>query len=358
MTSVIDAMAPKLESIEISTQGKWRSTPALAIAGKHLIIVGKWLKKAIVHDEEWLPTTIDDPESWCALIREQRKSGFAADLFVFTQKIPEVTPKFSYPMEMVSIAAIRIDSFDNWWRKLPQESRKNVRRAQRRGVSVEVRSFSDDLIASIVGVNNDSPYRQNKAFTHFGKTFEEVKKDHSSFVDRCDFVCAYADGDLIGFLKLVYRGDIASILQLLPKLSESDKRPANAMLAKAVEICAQRGVSHITYGMYNYGNKGHSSLREFKERNGFEEILTPRYFVPLTLKGRLCIRANLHQGLRGLLPAQVLTMLSAVRKNLLAAKSFIGRCSSRAERPNRNRKMECANPSTGSNTIPRMPIDG
>ena len=40
-----------------------------------------------------------------------------------------------------------------------------------------------------------------------------------------------------------------------------------------VEVCEAKGISHLIYGMYNYGNKRNSSLLEFKIRNGFEEYL-------------------------------------------------------------------------------------
>ena len=65
-----------------------------------------------------------------------------------------------------------------------------------------------------------------------------------------------------------------------------DKRPNNALIAKAVEICATEGKSHFIYGSYVYYDPN-SSLTEFKRRNGFEPVALPRYFIPLTLKGKL-----------------------------------------------------------------------
>ena len=65
-------------------------------------------------------------------------------------------------------------------------------------------------------------------------------------------------------------------------MGQEDKRPANALIAKMVEVCEAKGISHLIYGLYNYGNKRNSSLLEFKIRNGFEEFLVPRYYIPLT----------------------------------------------------------------------------
>ena len=86
-------------------------------------------------------------------------------------------------------------------------------------------------------------------------------------------------------MKIVYRGDVASILQMLSRASHHDKRPANALIAKAVELCEAKGISYLTYGMFNYGNKRASSLRDFKIRNGFEEILVPQILRPLDEMG-------------------------------------------------------------------------
>jgi hypothetical protein len=113
---------------------------------------------------------------------------------------------------------------------------------------------------------------------------------------------------------------VAAILNLTVKPSQFDKRPGNALVARAVEICEARGISHITYGLYHYGNKRDSSLLEFKIRNGFKEILVPRYFVPLSLWGRLCMKANLHRGLIGNLPHSVIS--AGLRARALWYKKF------------------------------------
>ena len=166
---------------------------------------------------------------------------------------------------------------------------------------------------------------------------------------RCDFICAYSGEEMIGFLHLVYRKDVAAILNLTTMPRHFDKRPANALMAKAVEVCEARGVTHLSYGLYNYGNKRDSSLREFKIRNGFEEILVPRYFVPVTLWGRLCVKAKLHRGWIGILPSSMIAIGLRARERWHDLKVFKGRCSSTPERSNCDRQMECSNPPAGSN---------
>lgn len=307
---------------EIYVKGKWVKVPVLVVDGKTIAVRGSWLKTAIVRSEEWLETEVENPERCIAELKRQRPNGERADLFTFTQKLPATEPRYQYPMEWESVAAIHLGSLREWWEGLPQATRKNVRRAEKRGVVVSVREFDDDLIRELAELNNESPIRQGVRNVQYGKPLDQIKKDYSSFLDRSDLICAHFGDELIGFLKIVYRGAVASILNLLPKASHEDKRPANAMLAKAVELCAAKGVSYVTYGLFNYGNKHDSPLREFKIRNGFGEILVPRFYVPLTPWGAFCMKLKLHRGLLGILPHRMITFGVAARAKWNHVKLF------------------------------------
>ena len=335
-------------SIEISVKGQWVRVPVLDVGGKTLVVTGRWIKVAVIHDEAWLATELEDPELCVKKLKEQKSHGLRADIFAFSQNLPATVPKHKYHLEWDSLAVTRTTSFKEWWEKLPQETRKNVRRSQKRGVVVALKEFDDDLIREIVELNNDAPVRQRIPNSQYGKTVDQVKKDHSSFLDRSDFICAYLGSELIGFLKLVHKGEVASILNLSPSASHQDKRPANALIAKAVERCETKGVSYLTYGMFNYGNKRNSPLREFKIRNGFEEVLTPRFYVPLTRWGNLCVKMKIHRGLLGILPRWVITIGVTVRAYCYNLWRLASRCSSMLERPNRTRQTERSNPPAGS----------
>jgi len=304
------------KNIEVAIKGKWFTVPALEINGKDIIVRGKWIRIARVEAEEWLESELEDPQGCVQILKQQASASLRADILSFAQKLPAIRPKYEYPVEWESIAAVHLTSFQEWWEGLPQETRKNVRRAKKRGVVVQVRSLDDDLIRDLQILNDDCPIRQGKVFTHYGKTIEQVKKDQAAFLDRCDYICAYYEKELIGIVKLIYRGDVASILTFLPKTSHHDKRPANAIMAKTVELCEQKGIHHLIFGKFNYGNKRHTPLREFKIRNGFAEILVPRYYVPLTVKGAISVRLKLHRGLLGLLPHSVITFLVNTRAKL------------------------------------------
>jgi hypothetical protein len=299
-------------SIEISVRGRWVRVRALDVNGQTAVITGRWIKIATVHDEEWLEGELIDPQACVNQLREQ-PSGIRPDLFSFTQKVSATVPRHLFPMEWDSLAAARINTWQKWWEQLPRETRKNVRRSEKRGVKIAREDFSDQLVGEILEIQNECSVRQGRRYQHYGKSFDQVKRDHSGFAERSDFICARFKNELIGFLKLVHRGDVASIMQLNSKVAHYDKRSANALLAKAVEICEAKGVSYLTYGRFNYGNKDDSGLRDFKIRNGFENVLVPRYYVPLTPWGKICVKAKLYRGPHQILPSSVIKAVVNIR---------------------------------------------
>lgn len=295
--------------------------PDLEIDGNRIGIKGKWLKVAAIHEEWWLDTELQDPEVCIDGLKKQTSPALRADIFTFFQQLPGSPPRFSYPMELLSVAAARTMNFKAWWESLPQETRKNVRRSQKRGVVVRTSEFDDDLIRGIASVNNESPRRQGIPNVHYGKSSTQVKKDHESFLDRSEFLCAYLGAEMIGYLKVVYKGDVAAVLNLAVMASHSDKRPGNALITAAVERCEKRKVAYLTYGLFNYGNKQDSPLREFKSRNGFEEFPTPKYYIPLTPWGRVCMKMKIHRGLLGILPSSAITLGISLRKTWYTLRS-------------------------------------
>lgn len=336
--------------VETTIKGKWIEVPAIVINGTPVTFRGKLLTVAVIHEEQWSSEALDDPEPCVRALRRERLNGRRADVFTFAQRLPATLPKYGYLREWESIAAVRIASFKEWLDGLPQETRKNIRRAEKRGVVVKVKQLDDELIRGIADVNNDSPFKQRVPNFHYGKSIDQVKRDQSSYLERSEFIAAYFEDELIGFIKLVYSQGVAGILQLHLKPSHQDKRLGNALIAKAVEVCEAKGIAFLVYGLYNYGNKRDSPLREFKARNGFQEVLVPRFYVPLTIWGFFAVKLGFHRGILGILPHSVISLLVNVRAKWYKLMQWISRCSSVVERSNRNRQTGCSNPPAGSNT--------
>lgn len=297
---------------EISVRGEFCRVPAIDLGTETIAITGRLLRTGFIKGEGWLdPSRVEAPERIIETLR-QRKAPL--DLFHFRQHLPDVQPKYDYPCEWDDIAAIPLTSFEDWWEnRASQVTRKNVRRSDKRGVEVRRVDFDDRLIESIVRVNNDTPFRTGRKFWHYGKDFSAVKKDYSSYLDRSEFLGAFFSGELIGFLRLIYQGEVASIMQLLSMNTHYDKRPSNALVAKAVERGLEKGAKFLVYGQYFFDEDADNPLTEFKRRNGFERILIPTYYVPLTLKGKIAIKLNVHAGLRRLIPKRMIKMAKRAR---------------------------------------------
>jgi hypothetical protein len=71
------------------------------------------------------------------------------------------------------------------------------------------------------------------------------------------------------------------------------------------------------YGNYTYGRKGNDTLAEFKRRNGFKKMEYPKFYIPLTVRGRVALRVRLHKEWIDVLPAPITTMLLAARAKAL-----------------------------------------
>lgn len=190
--------------------------------------------------------------------------------------------------------------------------RRAVRKAAKVGVVVKRAELDEQFLDGIVSIYNETPVRQGKPFWHFQKDRAVVMREASTYPERNHFLGAYYGDELIGFMRLIYVDRTASVIQILSKVAHFDKRPTNAMIAKAVEICEQEGRSHLVFCKYVY-NDPESSLTEFKRRNGFEQVLVPRYYVPLTRKGKLALKLGFHRGFKAQIPKRLMTQLLKVR---------------------------------------------
>jgi len=272
-------------------------------------VTGKIFKIASIKSDGY--RDINDPLNY---IESIKKSKINADIFTFIQKPPEITPKYKYHFEWENYAVIKIKSYDHWWKKqTTKNNRKRVKKSRNRGIIVKVTGFDDKLIKRIVDIYNEFPIRQGRKFWHYGKDFETVKIENSSFIDRSDFICAYFNNELIGFIKQVYTADCAVIMQIISKLKFRDKFVNNALIAKSVELCAIKNISYLIYSQFTYGKKGEDSLTVFKSRNGFKRLDLPRYFIPLTIKGKIAIRLKAYRNMSDILPKTLIILFLKMR---------------------------------------------
>jgi hypothetical protein len=200
-------------------------------------------------------------------------------------------------MEWDNIAVLPVSTFDHWWKaQIGFKARNKAKQAEKKGVVIREVPFSDALIRGICAIYNETPIRQGRRFWHYGKDFDTERRINATFPDRSIFIGALFEGNLIGFAKLVSDEERvqAGLMHIISMVQHRDKAPTNALIAQAVRSCAERGIRYLWYANFSYGNKQRSSLSDFKERNGFERVNIPRYYVPLAPLGRLALRLGLH----------------------------------------------------------------
>lgn len=284
----------------------------MEICGKELRTRGHLIRVGYIDGEGC--QFLENPE---AALSELRKSKKRIDLFTFIQKLSEPLPKYAYPMEWDNFAVLPITTFDEWMeRRLQPRIRRMVRKTVKDGIETREVPLDDDLIRGIRAIYNESPIRQNRRFPHYGDDFETIRRAKATFSDQSFFIGAFYEGKLIGFAKLVTdeAGTQAGFMHIVSMIRHQDIAPTNAVIAQAVRSCAERNICRLWYGNYHYGRRGHDSLAEFKRRNGFEQVLVPRYYIPFTFAGWVALRLGLHHGKLDWVPRPVAVTYREVRR--------------------------------------------
>jgi hypothetical protein len=300
-----------IENSEFRYKGRSFLVPMCRIEGREVVAVGRWLRIAMMKDEEWLEDEpVADPTKF---VNALLASGLPADIFAFPGLIDGTPVEGVGHFEIDNVAVIRTDNYKAWWQGLPQEARKNTRRAAKKGIEIRSAALDDGFATGIKAIYDEAPVRQGRKFWHYGKDLDTIKRENGTYLDRCEFLGAYYSDQLVGFMKFVYVGDAARIMQILCLNAHQDKRPMIALIAKAVEICHQQGLKYLIYGRFTYGRKTDSSITEFKRRLGFEQKDFPRYYVPLSLRGRIALKLGAHRGWLALLPPKLINHLLKIR---------------------------------------------
>lgn len=300
-----DAADKKIFTDEISVRSRWIKVPTIEIGNKRIVITGKLLKTA-KPKEEW-SEDIKDPVSIIIHLKEARVN---TDIFTFWQKLPETSPKFNFHHDWYSLAALSLGSYDHWWKKqIDSKTRNMVRKSEKKGIKIRLADFDDTFVKGITEIFNETPVRQGYQFPHYGKTFETVKGELSKNLHKKFFLGAYYGDELVGFSILFDAGTFAVTNHFLCKIAYRDKAPANGLMAKAVEVCGNRGIPYLVYGQWH-----ERSLGDFARNNGFEKIDLPKYYVPLTLKGKIALNLGIHQGLVAVIPKRLKSFLVELRR--------------------------------------------
>ena len=249
------------------------------------------------------------------------------DIYTFLERswcCPIANPPINWIRTEDNVGLLEITTLDAWFTAVGKKTRNMVRKAEKSGVKVNVVELTSQLVEGIWKIYNETPIRQGRAFHHYGQSLKSVG-DNMAMSKNCTFIGAYLQDELVGFIQIIYGDHIAIISQILSLQKHWDKSLNNALLAKAVEVCAGNGNRWLMYG--RIGN--HPSLDKFKESNGFIKYPIARYYVALTGKGRFAIRLGLHKPFKDALPeplkGPLIPVFNWISRNKAAVKLRIRR---------------------------------
>ena len=238
------------------------------------------------------------------------------DVFTFIERrwcSPIANPSSQWHKAEDNIALLQVGTYDAWWQGIGKKTRNMVRKAEKSGVKVEIVEPSERLAEGIWKIYNETPFRQDRAFIHYGQSLESVKS--VVYASKNDtFIAAVLNDEIIGFIQLVYGDNIAVISQILSLQQHWDKAVNNVLVAKVVEVCASKNMHWVMYG--RIGN--HPSLDKFKESNSFVKFPLTRYYIPLSSKGRIAMALGLHRNLKDVMP-------EPIKKRLFGAYNWVSR---------------------------------
>jgi len=283
------------------------------ICGKKIQVHGTLCRIARLDADRY--KYVDDP---VPMLDGLRKSGKRIDIFTFIQSPADTQPKYSYPMEWDNLAVLPLTSFDEWWNKqIGFKARNKAKQAQKKGVSIREVPFDDDLARGIWEIYNETPIRQGRRFPHFGKDLETVRRISATYLESSVYIGAFFEEKLIGFIKLTMDDNHiqAGMMHIVSMIRHRDKAPTNALVVQAVRSCTDRGIPNLVYSNFAYGKKERSSLSDFKERNAFQRVDLPRYYVPLTPIGHVALRLGLHHKLIDRIPEPLAAKARDIRQS-------------------------------------------
>ncbi|MCW4006504.1 MAG: hypothetical protein NWF04_07945 [Candidatus Bathyarchaeota archaeon] len=223
-----------------------------------------------------------------------------ADIFTFIERTwccPITNPPSNWLKTKDNIALLQVPPYEKWLSNVGKKTRNMIRKANKNGVTTQTVQPTKELAQGIWQIYNETPIRQGRAFSHYGISLEAVENQVIK-TQNSTFIGAFFEEQLVGFVQLVHGDQIMVMAQILSLQKFWDKAVNNALIAKAVEVCATTGEKWLMYG--RMGN--HPSLDTFKENNGFAKCNLTRYYVPLTRKGHITAKLGLHKKPKDALP--------------------------------------------------------
>src|SRR5687767_14732892 len=100
--------------LEISVKGKTVKVPSAVIDSRNIVLTGRTVRLARIHDEEWMEnSTLTNLD---VFLEALKRSTLRPDIFTFTQplELAQAAP-LPFHAEFTDLAVVRLTTFVNWW---------------------------------------------------------------------------------------------------------------------------------------------------------------------------------------------------------------------------------------------------
>ncbi len=207
--------------------------------------------------------------------------GKGVDLFSFIERSflrRHKQHRFGFYTSSETIGLLQIEGFDTWVKSLRPRERTTIRKADRIGLKTRVVDVDEDFIQSACRIYNETPIRQGRKYSGFGISVDDVRNKFSN-LQSSEVIGAYIDNKLIGLAWIEFGDQVAAMMSFISLTSRRNKNPNNALMARTVKLCHEKGFRYLTYGNMGY-NPG---LDFFKKNNGFQRVCNPKVFYSVDI---------------------------------------------------------------------------
>lgn len=175
-----------------------------------------------------------------------------------------------------------------------KKTRNMVTSSLRAGAKAEcVEKMSETTCAQVLRIFKETPFREGRFFPgYYTWTSCRVRNVFRTNEENVSVIATWK-GKVVGVSRVRFNDQVAALGQLMSSVEarRGCRGISNLMIAKLVELLAERGVRYLVYGKFGVI----PSLDRFKLSNGFRPVTVNYNYVLLSAKARGLAALGLHR---------------------------------------------------------------
>ena len=212
----------------------------------------------------------------------------------YTSRVAELLAQLSGHVRVMRARVLPLrGGFDYVWRRrFSKKARNLVRKFERCGGEVALLDDPLEHLDEIMEVNLSAPVRQGRplppSYTDRGAVEAGLRSRLEEMGEHFRVYAAFLRGRLAAYAYVVDLNGYAYISRFLAHAKYMGYAPSNGLLSAVIEDLCERSVEVVQYG---YWSRRHPGLDHFLKQHGFLAGRVEAYYVPLSSRGALALRA-------------------------------------------------------------------